>query len=286
MLNTKVLMSGADYFSLESPINPYYITNEVDQTVAHAEHDLIKQHFVSLGIEVVQVPPPVACQDGVYTANWALVRDGKAVLASLPNARKAEEAYAKKVLEDLGIICYTVPEGLRYSGQGDSLPLLTNSGDYLIAGKNYRSDSAAQEFAAKTLGFELVQLETVPQLDDSGHRQLNTASGWPDSFFYDIDLAFSIIRDDLIAYCPDAFTAQSLPKIESLPVEKIEVSLEEATVGFACNLVSNGQTVIMSNQAPELQGNLIARGLNVVTPDITELKKGGGFIRCISLTLG
>lgn len=68
-------------------------------------------------------------------------------------------------------------------------------------------------------------------------------------------------------------------------VDKIEVSLKEAKEAFACNLVSTGETVIMSNKAPGLQSELIARGFRVITPEITELAKGGGYIRCTTLTL-
>jgi N-dimethylarginine dimethylaminohydrolase len=120
----------------------------------------------------------------------------------------------------------------------------------------------------------------------------NAISGWADSFFYDIDLALSIIKapeDDkkgLIAYCPDAFVPESRELLAAFDgVEKIEVSIEEAQHAFASNLVSTGETVIMSAHAPQLKKALEDRGLQVVTPEISELAKGGGYIRCTSLTL-
>ena len=69
-------------------------------------------------------------------------------------------------------------------------------------------------------------------------------------------------------------------------IDKIEVSRTEATEGFACNLVSTGETVIMSARAPQLRAELEKRGFTVITPEITELAKGGGYIRCTTLTLG
>ena len=274
-------MSGAEFFSNQAHINPYYHDESIDTSRACHEHDQIKQAFVSAGIEVIQVPAPSGCQDGVYTANWGLVRGSKVVLSRLPLARHAEEAYAQKILQDLGYETILVPDNLHFSGQGDSLPC----GKYLLAGTGYRSDPAAQQFVADTLGLELIQLHAVPELNPDGHPAINSTSGWPDSFFYDIDLAISVIRDDLIAYCPEAFTPESQAIIENLPVDKIQVSLEEAQSGFACNLVSTGSTVIMSAQAPNLQSELHHRGLHTITPDITELKKGGGYIRCVSLTI-
>lgn len=274
-------MSDAKNFSVESPINPYYTDENIDLANAQIEHDLIRQAFESAGIEITQVSSPKNCQDGVYTANWALIRNKKAVLARLPNARKAEEVYAEKILTDLGYKVVCVPEDWHFSGQGDALPC----GKYLLCGSGYRSDIRASEFAANYLGFERIQLHTKPEVDENGQPVINKASGWADSFFYDIDLAISILREDLIAYCPAAFDDESIAKIEALPMEKIKVSETEAKIGFAMNLVSTGETVIMTDQAPEYQAAIEAHGLKTITVSAPELRKGGGFIRCVSLAI-
>ena len=291
-INQTVLMSDALNFSAEHPINPYYFDSKTDTSVAQAEHDSIQSALASAGVTIIEVPSPSESQDGVYTANWALVRGNKAIPARLPNVRKAEEAYAREKLRELGKELIEVPEGLRFSGQGDALAC----GNYLFCGSGYRSDEAAQEFAANTLGYDRVQLQTIPQLDASGVPVVNPTSGWEDSYFYDIDLALSIIRHPsdgqpgLIAYCPEAFTEKSqaiLAEVtgEGKEIEAIHVSLTEAREAFACNLVSTGETVVMGNGAPELKSALESRGLTVLTPHVRELSKGGGYIRCTSLTL-
>lgn len=288
MINKTVLMSDARNFSAEQAINPYYFDSHTDTELAQSEHDAIREALVSAGVEVITTNSPKDSQDGVYTANWALVRGSKAVLASLPNVRKTEEAFAKKTLERLGKKVIKLPKGLKFSGQGDALAC----GNYLFCGSGYRSDAEAQEIAAKELGYDRVQLRTVPQLDSDGVPVINPVSGWADSFFYDIDLALSIIqhpsegKPGLIAYCPVAFTDESKARIASLSnIDTIEVSLEEAEKAFACNLVSTGETVIMGDGAPKLKAELEARGIKVLTPHIQELSKGGGYIRCTTLTL-
>ncbi len=287
-INRTVLMSDALNFSAEQAINPYYFDSHADANAAEAEHASIRAALESAGVEVIQVASPKESQDGVYTANWALVRGNKAVLARLPNVRKAEEAYARTVLESLGKEVIEVPGELHFSGQGDALAC----GNYLFCGNGYRSDEAAQAFAAEILGYDRIQLKTIPQLDEAGVPVINPISGWADSFFYDIDLALSIIRHPegdtpgLIAYCPEAFTPESREKLATLDnIEAIEVSFEEAEHAFACNLVSTGETVIMGDQAPNLKAALEAHGLTVITPRIYELSKGGGYIRCTTLTL-
>ena len=288
MINRTVLMSDALNFSAEQAINPYYNDSHTETLKAQAEHDSIRLAFENAGIEVVQVPSPSTSQDGVYSANWALVRGNKAIVARLPEVRKTEEDWARQQLTSLGIEVIEAPEGLKFSGQGDALAC----GDYLLCGNGYRSDEAAQIFAANELGYTRIQLQTIPQRDEQGEPVINAISGWADSFFYDIDLALSIIKapsqnqKGLIAYCPDAFTETSQSILSDFnEVDKIEVTLDEAQNAFACNLVSTGETVIMSAHAPLLADELRKRGLVVVTPEVSELAKGGGYIRCTSLSL-
>ena len=287
-------MSDARHFSAEQAINPYYFDSSTDTEIAQAEHNSIRNALRSAGVNVITTPAPADSQDGVYTANWALVRGDIAVLARLPNVRKSEEAYARRILEGLGKTVVEVPGDLRFSGQGDALMC----GSYLFCGKGYRSDEAAQDFAARTLGLTRIQLQTVPQLDDNGTPVVNAISGWEDSFFYDIDLALSILKHPeqdpatgsitpgLVAYCPEAFTPESIATLRAMTdIELIEVSLEEAEQAFACNLVSTGSIVIMGDSAPHLKAAIESHGLKTITPHIKELSKGGGYIRCTTLTL-
>jgi len=289
LINRTVLMTGPEFFTAEAPINPYMEDSSVvDLSRAQAEHDSIKRALGKAGVHVIQAAPPEDCQDGIYTANWAVCRGDVAVLSSLPNARKGEEAYARQILEGLGKTAVTVPEGLRFSGQGDALPC----GNYLFMGDTYRTDPEVHEFVGKTLGYDVISLRTVPALGEDGRPVINQASGWPDSFFYDIDLAMAILREPgqnqrgLIAWCPEAFTPDSQQKLAALTdLDQIIVSLDEALNSFACNLISTGQTAIMGAHAPRLQQDIEAHGLQTLTPEIQELTKGGGYIRCTTLTL-
>lgn len=285
-------MSDALNFSAQQAINPYYFDSHTNTSLAQTEHDSIRSALESVGVTVVTVTSPSESQDGVYTANWALVRGNTAILARLPNVRKAEEAHAKMKLQALGKDVIEVPEGLRFSGQGDALAY----GNYLFCGSGYRSDREAQDFAATALGYTRVQLQTIPQLDSSGIPVINPISGWEDSFFYDIDLALAIIRHPsegnrgLIAYCPEAFTTESQKILAELTgeggeIKAITVSLAEAEQGFACNLVSTGEAVVMGDSAPQLKADLEQHGITVLTPHIQELSKGGGYIRCTTLSL-
>ncbi|HVS58429.1 MAG TPA: hypothetical protein VHD60_01670 [Candidatus Saccharimonadales bacterium] len=290
--NRTVLMSGADYFSDSFAINALMDSSvPVDGQKAMAEHDRIRKALESAGVKVIKVAPPVDCQDGVYTANWALVRNGAALMARLPNKRQAEEPYAREQLQTHGIKPVILPENVeRFSGQGDALPC----GDIVFTQSPYRTSRSAHEHLKSVLGFtEVIALQTKPsRWFGFGPAKHNKITGWPDSPTYDIDLALAILKwptedqKGLIAWCPEAFTASSRTILKQFDtVDKIEVSKNEALGAYALNLVSTGQTVIMNAGAPQFQAALEAHGLKAIVLELPELKKGGGSIRCTTLTL-
>jgi N-dimethylarginine dimethylaminohydrolase len=289
MFNLTVLMSGVDYFDDSQAINPFMTQIEpIDLKKAAAEHARIRGALESAGVNVIKIAPPEACQDGVYTANWGLVRGNRAVMASLPSARKGEEPYAEQMLRQQGKEIIHLPDGLKWSGQGDSLPC----GDYLFCGSQYRSDPEAQQYVAEALGYQRIQLQAVPLTDENGQSVINKFSGWPDSFYYDLDLAVCILKfptedqKGLIGWCPEALVPESQAIMRTFDdVDKIEVSLDEAKNAFACNLVSTGETVIMNDGAPEFAAAIEAQGLKIIRLHNPELGKGGGSIRCSTLTL-
>ena len=282
-INTKVLMSDARYFDDQQAINAYMDDHvAVDVQKAMLEHQAIQNAFREAGIEVVTVPAPENCQDGVYTANWALIRGRKAIMSNLPASRQPESPYAETILRRLGFDIVRLPSEYRFSGQGDALPC----GNRLFVGTNYRTSLEMHPHLSRETALEVISLQTIPETDISGNPVTNKVTGWPDSFFYDLDLALAVITPTLIAWCPEAFTPESQARIRNLEgLEKIEVSYEEATKASACNLVSTGETVIMGSRAPQLKQALETYGLKVITVDVTELMKGGGFIRCTSLTI-
>lgn len=291
LFNQHLLLSGVDYFDDQAAINPFMDASVgIDIEKASNEHANIVAALQQAGIKTEIVAPPVDCQDGVYTANWALVRNNLAIMANLPNAREAEMPYAEAVLQNLGIRTIKLPSHIHFSGQGDALPC----GDWLFMGTGYRTDQAAHKMVAEQLGYKIVSLQTIPLLNAAGQPVINPYSGWADSFFYDLDLALSILKlpdpitgeNGLIAWCPEAFTPISRDTLRAFNyVDKIEVSLAEAKEAYACNLVSTGETVIMSSRAPELKAAIESHGLKTITPEISELAKGGGYIRCTSVAL-
>jgi N-dimethylarginine dimethylaminohydrolase len=262
MMNSHLLVSDTRHFRIEYHINPYMrMTEQPDPEAAEAEHrDIVNAH-IALGRRIEYLPSVPGCPDMVYTANAALVRGNRAVLGRLPVQRQGESPYFRAWLcaHDVDVLVAPFP----FSGQGDALPC----GDLLLAGFGQRTDRRMHSILADYLDYDVVPLRTV-------------APQW-----YDLDLAVAIIRQpDTIAYCPQALDMVSRRTIRSLGLDLIEVAPREAKQ-FALNLVSDGRAVTMTRGAPRFAASLRARGLQVLELSTTQLRKGGGGVRCTSLTL-
>lgn len=286
-------MTGAEYFDDGDAINVLMDSSvEVDVQAAIAEHAAIQAALEAAGITVRKIPTPPKLQDAVYTANWALVRSGKVLMARLPNTRAPEEAYALQAVKDAGLEPLILPDHVeRFSGQGDALPC----GDIVFTQSPFRTTPDAHQYLKDWMGFnEVISLKTKParRFGSWGPAVVNEITGWPDSPTYDIDLAIAILKwpngdqKGLIAWCPDVFQRSSRNFLKQYDkVDKIEVSRHEAMHAYALNMVSTGETVIMNAGAPLFAAELENHGLKVVTLDLPELRKGGGSIRCSTLTL-
>lgn len=291
-INKVVLMSGAQYFNDQFAINALMNSSvPVDSAKAMAEHDSIRKALEKAGVKVITVGSPPNLQDGVYTANWALVRNGTALMSRLPKKRTGEETYALKYLEEQGLAIANLPSSIKsFSGQGDCLVC----GDIVFCQSPYRTSKEAHPYLKSILGFKtVVALQTKPsRWFKFGPPKNNKITGWPDSPTYDLDLAVAVLKwpsdkqKGLIAWCPDVFTKNSRKIMEQFnEVDKIEVSKHEAMTAYALNLVSTGLVVVMNDGAPNFRTEMETRGLDVISLKLNELKKGGGSIRCSTLSL-
>lgn len=261
-MNKHLLVTDAKNFRVDFEINPYM--HEIDQpdtAKAIEQHEAIMQAHRDAGRTLEYLPTAPDSPDMIYVANSGLTRGNKVILSLLPKERQTETPHYRQWYQDNGWEVIEPP--YLFSGQGDALPC----GDYLLMGTGWRTDPRMHQFVAEQLGYNVISLQTTgPE-------------------YYDIDLAVAVLRPDLIAFCPEALDKASIKKLTSLPgVDHIIVSLQEAQK-FACNLVSDGQRVVMTNDAPELQAAIESHGLKTILCATDQLAKGGGAIRCTSLAL-
>ena len=263
MYNQDLLMCRPDFFRVAHQLNPYMdLSLQPDPKLLKAEYKAIVAAHIEAGRTVRFLDPDPDEPDMTYTANQALIRRKKAVLGNLPPERGGEIAFMRSWLQAAGFEVIDCP--YRFSGQGDALPTGTGA---IIKGREWRSDPKSDDFIHDALGYEIIQVHT-------------NSNEW-----YDNDLVFGIIKPGLVAVAWDALDELSQARLRSrTDLEYIDVSLAEAK-NFVCNLVSDGETVVMPEGGPHLGAELERRGLGVVTRSITQLKMGGGAIRCTALAL-
>ena len=63
------------------------------------------------------------------------------------------------------------------------------------------------------------------------------------------------------------------------------IATETDAVGFGLNLVSDGYNILLNAECSALAGRLEALGYRPILIDLSELKKGGGSIKCVMAEL-
>ena len=263
MYNQELLMCRPDFFRIAYQINPYMdICSQPDPAILVPEFAAIVAAHEALGRKLHFIEPDDAWPDMVFTANVALIRGKKAVMANLPKERGGEVELAAVWLRAHGFETIACP--VLFSGQGDALPTGTGA---VIKGRGWRSHPDSDKLVADTLGYEIIPVQSV-------------SAQW-----YDIDLSIGIIKPGVIAVCLETLDAVSQERLISRSdLRIIPVSLKDAQ-NAALNLVSDGVTVIIKTGVPDMAASLRAEGMIVVERSIQELWKGGGGIRCTTLAL-
>jgi N-dimethylarginine dimethylaminohydrolase len=263
MYNRHLLMCRPDFFRIAYQINPYMDTHvQPDHDLLHREYNALIAAHQAAGRTLDFIEPDPSLPDLTFTANHALIRGDRAVLANLPPERHPEVAHTRRWLEAHGYEVIDCP--YQFSGQGDALPTGTGA---VIKGRGWRSDPRSDALVHDALGYDIIPVHT-------------TSPEW-----YDIDLAVAVLRPGLLAVYLDALDADSQRTLRARPdLEIIPVPLTDAR-RFALNLVSDGTIITLPAGSPHFERTLRKHGFTVVPLPVTQLMLSGGGVRCTTLAL-
>jgi N-dimethylarginine dimethylaminohydrolase len=257
----RYLMCPPTFFAVRYSINPWMAPDDpVDTDRAVRQWRRLRDQLVSLGHDVEVMSPDPQLPDLVFAANGGIAVGDRALVPRFRHAeRRGESPVFADALAALGIS--TVRQAERVNeGEGDFL--LT--GERFLAGTGQRSDPDAPAEVADFFGIDVVPLTLV------------------DPRFYHLDTALARLSDDLVAYWPGAFDAQSAGVLRELFPDAIEAAEQDAAA-LALNMVSDGSTVIMAPGRPKLCSAIAERGFHVVEIATDELRKSGGGAKCCVL---
>jgi N-dimethylarginine dimethylaminohydrolase len=253
-------MTPPTFFAVEYAINPWMDAGAaVDVGRATAQWERLRQTYIRLGHRVDVVEPVAGLPDMVYAANGGFIAHDIAVVARFRFTERAGEsrAYASW----MSSVGYR-PVSTRHvnEGQGDLLLI----GDMVLAGYGFRTDPRAHAEIAAALRMPVVSLELV------------------DPRFYHLDTALAVLDEHTIAYYPPAFSESAQTQLRALFADAIIVGTADAYL-FGLNAVSDGRHVVLPAAATGFAHQLRAAGFEPIGVDLSELRKGGGSVKCCTL---
>jgi arginine dihydrolase len=273
----RFLMCRPEHFAVSYTINPWmdpkrWARDAGAHVAAEREWAALHRKLLKLGATVELVPPAPGLPDLVFTANAAVVLDGKALLARFRHPeRQPEEGHfeaAFRSLQARGLIdsVRKLPKGLVLEGAGDCV--WDARRNLFWMGYGSRSDASAAHAVEDTFGQDVVALEL------------------PDPRFYHVDTALAPLPGGEVMYLPRAFTEAGRAAIRErvAPDERIEIAIEDGC-RLAANTVALGKTLIMSGCGRRLRAELRARGYDVVTTPLSSFLRSGGSAFCLTLRL-
>jgi N-dimethylarginine dimethylaminohydrolase len=273
----RLLMCRPQHFAVSYSINPWMDpTRWAGDAGAHAaaerEWAALYRQLIKLGAAVELVPPAPALPDLVFTANAAVVLDGKALLARFRHPERQREeghfAAAFRALQARGLIdaVRKLPKGLVLEGAGDCV--WDARRNLFWMGYGPRSDAGAARVVEDVFGHDVIALELA------------------DPRFYHMDTALAPLPRGEVMYLPSAFTAAGLAAIGERVArhDRIEIAIEDGR-RLAANAVVLGRTLVMSGCGRRLRAQLAERGYEVAATPLSSFLRSGGSAFCLTLRL-
>ncbi len=274
----RILMCRPKHFGVTYAINPWMDpkswASEAKSLTAAARREWRALHarLKDLGAEIALVPPEPGLPDLVFTANSAVVMDGKALLARFRHPeRQGEEPVFRRAFEKLqakGLIAeiLELPDGVFMEGAGDCVFDATRQLYWM--GHGPRSSLTARPYVEDMLGVETVALRLA------------------DPRFYHMDTALNPLSGGELIYVPEAFTDEGLAEIHARvqPELRIAVAPEDAA-HLAANAVCIDDAIVMSRCGDELRERLGERGYRVIETSLASFARSGGSAFCLTLRL-
>ncbi|MCL4184779.1 MAG: amidinotransferase [Burkholderiaceae bacterium] len=227
--------------------------------------------YLALGARIETMPSQAGLPDLVFTANSAVVLDGKAVLARFLNPeRRGEEEHGRRMFEALarrGIVqsLHETPAGVWFEGAGDAI--WDRHRGLFWMGHGQRSSFAARDTLRRVYGVDTVSLELASPR------------------FYHLDTCLCLLSGGEILWYPPAFASSAQALLRALAGDALIEAGEEDASRFGVNAVSIGRDLVMGHCSPELRQRLEQRGYRIVTVPLESFGRAGGGAYCLTLRL-
>ncbi len=255
----KVLMCPPTHYDVVYEINPWMDTsNKPDPKKSYTQWKVLFDLYQRLGVEVELIDQVKGLPDMVFTANGGIVYKNMFVSGNYRyQERKGEEKYFQQWFVDHGFTVKTLTNF--QGGEGDAL-FYRNT---LYMGYGFRSDKAAHTEMKNVLGVEGISLRLI------------------DPYFYDFDTTFCPVGDRGVLYYPKAYDKEGQARMAA--VENAVAMTKEQAQHFIGNSVYVDEKLLVSFVDDDLKKKLAAWDVEPILLDMSEFKKAGGGIKCLTL---
>lgn len=261
------LLCPADRYAVEYVINPWMDGNVGRADNAEARRQWRRFHDeLAKRADVSTCVPGEGLPDKVFSANAGIVMDGVFAPSRFRYPqRQGEVAEYSAWMAAAGIRVAAAPEA-GHEGEGDVL--LHPGTRRMWAGYGVRTTLESHRELAVFFGVEVVSLRLI------------------DERFYHLDTCFCPLPGGRAFYFPAAFDRPSLEAIRSrvAPEYRIEIGEEDA-LGFACNAVPAGGSILLNHAGDGLRAKLAAWGYETVICPVGQFMLAGGATKCLCLRL-
>ncbi len=243
---------------------------DYDPELVRRQHDAVAQIYKENGVQVHYVeetdpkcPNAMFCRDLVLGTPEGVIMARPGISVRLPEVR-----YAAQAVAGLGVRIIKTVNG---SGTFDGACIFWIDRETVIFGTGTRCNSSGYRQVCEELsnmGVNNIYTISIP-------RRLKHLDGMLAIADYDVALAFSRSTPELV-----------YEALEKRGFRVLEIPTLEERDNLAANLVAlEPGKVVMPAGNPKTRQLLVEAGIECIEVDVSELKKGGGALHCITAFL-
>jgi N-dimethylarginine dimethylaminohydrolase len=253
------------HYEVAYSINPWMDpTVEVDRVLAWRQWSRFADGLERHGVKLELIEPAPGCPDMVFLGDAGIVLGDQFLCSRFRHPeRMAESDHYTRAFGALGYRVIQPYAGAVLEGLGD----ITIHGRRAILGHGPRSNRT---------GFDAFR-SFAPWVEVIAEVEL------PDPRFYHLATAVAFLDADTLLFYPGAFTPDGRARLERAVPRAIAVGERDIMEHQACNCFVLGNTVMLDGCSAALERELAACGFRVEVYPMSELKKGGGSLRCLVL---
>ncbi|WP_338472562.1 arginine deiminase family protein [Niallia sp. XMNu-256] len=260
----KVVLCKPQYMEIKEVINDVqkkYIKNNIDRSLAIAQHQIFEQSLRNAGVEVIKLKPSKDHPEQVFTRDIGFTLGNHLFISEMANPiRQGEEKVLSHWLNE-----YDIPYKKLSTHPIEGGDVIVDGNRVFIGISHRTSINAVQALQRDLPDFAILPIPFNPK-------------------YLHLDCVFNILSPKDALIYPNAFDPK-VAKVLSNMYHLIEVS-EREQFSMGTNVLSIGHNQVFSlpiNHNVNLQ--LRQRGYQVLEVDFSEIIKSGGSFRCCSMPL-